>query len=248
MTLPSPDFGIWVPERREEVIRWEKIKQWLDHYKLSSDALIGFGDGDEITSRHLVHRMRYCELKKEVFDIGMLFSFGNLEKAYSSGYLSLNYAFSGATFWTYDAATKPSQFQSLQKLKTYPTYRRSKILDAALFGGDHLTTDMYLPFSLTKMITITESSGKSMEGHFYSTLDKLNYSPELPLEELNMRLMNAIDSRTHKKYGPRQEKIKKVIAENPEAYKPMFQFPWFLVCNLQRYPAWSFKYDRRLSD
>ena len=87
-----------------------------------------------------------------------------------------------------------------------------------------------------------------MEDHFYSTLDKLNYSPELPLEELNMRLMNAIDSRTHKKYGPRQEKIKKVIAENPEAYKPMFQFPWFLVCNLQRYPAWSFKYDRRLSD
>ncbi|XP_063713680.1 uncharacterized protein LOC134841579 [Symsagittifera roscoffensis] len=110
VTLPSPDFGIWVPEIREEVIRWEKIKQWLDHYKLSSDALIGFGDGDEITSRHLVHRMRYCELKKEVFDIGMLFSFGNLEKAYSSGYLSLNYAFSGATFWTYDAPRNSPRF------------------------------------------------------------------------------------------------------------------------------------------
>ena len=229
-----PENGLFGLERLEEQIRWTKLKNWIEYQKFPNDTLIGFGDSDEITSRQLVYKMRYCELKVSVFDIGIWFSFGDIQTAFKSDFpiIGLPYSFAGASFWTLAEARRKIP---------YPSYRRGLQGSNALLGGQHLTHYNYLPFLLTKAFTITDglpTQTKTMEN-----LAKLKRIED-PTDAYK-NILSKLNSMMKGVSASRFRKVEELIKKEP-IYKEVVLMPWFLKCNPSRYPAWFQKTDPRL--
>ena len=229
-----PDPGLFGYERLEEQYRWLKLKKWLTFRSLPGDTLIGFGDGDEITSRHLIHRMRHCDLQTEVFDIGIWFTYGEVNSAFKTDYpiKKLPFTFAGASFWTFKAANTAS---------TYPSYRRGLKGGGALLGGQHLTHYNYLPFLLTKAITITDGENFPTVRQKLKQISKFSREPQKAHDEI-LRLLDSFMKSVSKS---RFIGVDKLIKMEP-IYKEVVQMPWFLKCNKNRFPSWFGKYDPRL--
>ena len=83
----SEEWHAWSLESLQEKLRWEKIKQWNDVTNaLKDDDLIGFGDADEVTSRHNIQLLKHCPLKSKSIDIGIWFPFGRMDQAFKTDF------------------------------------------------------------------------------------------------------------------------------------------------------------------
>ena len=236
---PQPEAGLFGAERLQEQLRWQKIKHWNEITKfLTSQDLIGFGDSDEIANRINLHKLRHCALKpdKEKIDIGIWFAFGDLETAFKSDYPVPGYPYSigNPTFWTYHRASSSSK---------YPTYARGTS-GAFLLGGAHLTNYNYLPYLMTKSVTATESAQNmlKLKDGVPDTLQKHGED----VKAFNKQLLVLLNSILKGVSKSRFVDVDVLLRQSPQ-YESVIYKPWFLQCNMNRYPSWVQKLDPRLS-
>ena len=199
---------------------------------MSNETLIGFGDSEEVTARNLIHRMRHCELKTSVFDIGNWFTYDEVQTAFKTDWpiRGLPYTFAGASFFTLAEA---------KESRPYPTYRRGKYSPNALLGGQHLPHYNYLPFLLTKALTITDGKNNKFVQNRFEKLKKFDDPRDATrsiLDELDSLMKEVVDERF--------SKVDRLLADDP-VYEHVVVMPWFLMCNKERYPAWFQKLDPR---
>ena len=234
-----PESGLFGTERLQELLRWKKIRLWNDVTKfLSSQDLIGFGDSDEIANRVNLHKLRHCALKSDTakIDMGIWFAYGDLETAFKSDYPVPGYAYSlgNPTFWTYHKASSNSK---------YPTYARGTS-GAFLLGGVHLTNYNYSPYLLTKSVTATESAQNLLK--LKSVLPGILEKHGKDVSETNKHVLDLLNSILKGVPKSRFIGVETLLKQSPQ-YKPVMYKPWFLKCNLDRYPSWIKKLDLRLS-
>jgi hypothetical protein len=85
--VANSDSRMWTCEVHQETSRWQKIILWNNRTNFfDTDDVIGFGDADEIASRHNVELVKHCTMRKPSLDIGIWFPFGNVECAFQSGF------------------------------------------------------------------------------------------------------------------------------------------------------------------
>ena len=79
--------SIWALETLQERLRWEKIVEWnMVTRRLKGNDVIGFGDADEVTSRHNIQLLKHCPLRSKSLDIGIWFPYGRMDQAFMSDY------------------------------------------------------------------------------------------------------------------------------------------------------------------
>lgn len=213
-------------ERYQEYARWQKVSQWneLNGHFFKDTDIIGFGDADEIPSRLNVHLLKHCELRPEVkkVDIGIWFLRGFMDKAFRSDFPVFGYPFTlgDPTFWT---------FAEAKALKTsisvFPNRQRGTSRNF-LLGGIHMTNQGYLPFQLAKRLSCTECKIKS------------DLPRRLEQASANHTKWAELEDELH---GERIElphpRIKAVSELDKQTREKVIYAPWFLKCNLGRYPT-----------
>ena len=162
--------------------------------------------------------MRHCELKTSVFDIGIWFTYGEVQTAFKTDwrFRGLPYTFAGASFFTLAEA---------KESRPYPTYRRRKYSSNALLGGEHLTHYNYLPFLLTKAVTITDGRNYEFVQNRFEKLKKCD-DPR----DATRSILDKLDSLMKEVAVEKFWKVENLLAHDP-VYEHVVVMLWFLRCN-----------------
>jgi hypothetical protein len=222
------DGGMWSRETYQERKRWEKIQLWNERTKFfQPHDIIGFGDADEVASRHNVHLLKYCTMTTASLDIGIWFPFGHIDYAFPSGWQVSGhpYTLGDPSFWT---------FASAAKAKKYPNRMRGKS-GAFLLSGMHLTHYGYLPYQITKRLIGSESLN-----HYPWVKDMISKALQVN------NSLAAMDAEMSLPWEASRHKWKKISKVPPSQLKGIVYHPWFYDCNRDRYPRWEGKPDSRL--
>ncbi|OHT01914.1 putative beta-1,4-mannosyl-glycoprotein beta-1,4-N-acetylglucosaminyltransferase [Tritrichomonas foetus] len=175
--------NIWRNEGIQEDLRWRMFLEWNkkhDNY-FKEDDVLGFGDTDEISSRHNLALIKKCNLKG-VTDIGIWFTFGTVSKYHNSCFhVRGHYDNLGdPTYWPVKAAMDNSEKPSRNRGKS-PYH---------LLGGLHLTRYRYIPHVLAKELSATEAGNTNHP--IFQLLDQLSNS-DVSLHEMKLQMMKYID-------------------------------------------------------
>lgn len=220
--------SFWEIETLQEEQRWLKFLEWNDKTKFfGEDDIIGFGDADEISSRENINLLRYCSLKSVSIDIGIYFSFGNVNKLFITDHPVPGHKFSlgDPSFFTIKSALNLPN-------RTFPNRKRGKS-GAFLLGGTHMTYHGYLPYQFVRRLTATETSTPS-EDLIVSWRDKLLSQDINIVEQEFATIPSGYNDRVFN------------VIEKYEEVKDIYKLPWFFNCNRARYPTWEGKHDSRL--
>ncbi|OHS95077.1 putative beta-1,4-mannosyl-glycoprotein beta-1,4-N-acetylglucosaminyltransferase [Tritrichomonas foetus] len=215
---------IWIGEKVQERFRWEAFKQWNEFHNnyFSNDDIIGFGDCDEIPSFQNLRLLKKCQMKGTT-DIGIWFTFGQINKYFVSDYPVKNHS---------NTLGDPTYFilreaKAKAKLDLLPTRNRGNS-PFYLLGGLHLSRYRYLPSLLMKDLTQTEAENGNT---FYSIFSN-GLSTNEPMHSMALKLYKGHeDSRTEK--GKYRDLKQEALNTLP------YLMPWFLECNLDRYPSFQ---------
>ena len=216
-------------ERLQEEMRWRKIKQWNNITNVfSGNDIIGFGDADEIASRKNVQLLKYCPLKANSLDIGIWFPFGRLDQAHKSSFpvsRRYRYTLGDPTFYRWkDIVSLPNS--------KYPTRKRGKS-NSFLLGGIHLTYYTYVPYFMLRKLSATEC-GDSYYEYFKEAIKYL----------LDTSSLEVLENQVQRRVQNSRLKLLKDISED---LSKIVVFPWFYLCNSERYPSWEGKHDTRVT-
>lgn len=228
INMQDPEINnIWYIEGLQESQRWKMFVHWNNnhgHY-YSEEDMISFGDADEISAKQNIEILKQCDIGNRV-DIGLWFTFGLLNQAFQSDWPIPGYPFSlgSPTFWSIQRAT------SYDKV---PTRMRGRS-EFHLLGGAHLTNNHYLPHILYKINTCTECDTDQSIFNYYSSM-----AIQGRIKELEMDLPEKI-------IGGHRSRIVSIDQLDAKTRQSVVKIPWFLECNLERYPYWNGKPDSRL--
>ena len=224
-SMPDNSKNIWDLERRQEKRRWERFLIWnLKTNYFHDDDIVGFGDTDEIASRHTIHLLKHCQVSGPV-DIGIWFIFGTINSAFKTDHpvKGNEYTLGDPTFWP---------LRNAKEYRGVPSRMRGKS-GKYLLGGMHMTSYPYLPFLIIKFLTCTECN---LLMNLWKDVDKLiKHGTIYELETYFAKLQQQM-------FLKRITTIDKVELKLKHARV----LPWFYSCNQDRYGYWEKKHDTRL--
>jgi hypothetical protein len=222
-------------ENYQERTRWKKIMEWNELERVfGPDDLIGFGDADEVPSRHNLQLLKYCTILGnqgyQALDVGIWFPFGRIDQAFQTDHSVPGYPYSygDPTFWTFQSAVNYRDGAG-------PTRMRGRS-PAHLLGGMHMTHYGYLPYQLLKLLTCSDatSSFEDIQGILQNVQAFVDAEAWLKMEQ-NYAEPPPV-------FMPRIQKITELSARD----RAVVVLPWFYVCNPDRYPSWVGSHDTRL--
>lgn len=221
-------------EDYQEKARWESFVRWNNHTNFfGPDDVLGFGDVDEIPSRHNVHLLRHCSFAGLSVDIGSWVAWSRLTEAFRSDWAVPGnpWTLGDPTYWTVASATQ------FAKNGTHHPNRMRGTSGHYLLGGIHMTDNGYLPFILAKLIACSEcgNSGSELLRTFAAHFQRGNVSGETS-QEISETLDRSL------LYRHRFRKVTDIKGRLGAAY----YLPWFLQCNVERYASWYGGVDSRL--
>ena len=233
------DYGnIWTFERFQDDQLFARINEWNKGTKHFSESdVLMLGDLDEIPSSTVLNTIKSCRFNNNTTTIStaIWFPFGNINYAFRPDWPALdaksdkvfNYSLNAPHFWTFKAA---AEYESSHK--QIPR-RIAGSKHPALLGGMHMTQYNYVPYFITKMSSISETGGKFKQILEYlkeaiqtNNLTRLEFEFPDPRKYYSDRIVNVTDV--------------------PNEQREIISIPWFLQCNLDRYPGWSGIPDPRL--
>ncbi|KAI9338012.1 hypothetical protein BDR26DRAFT_863441 [Obelidium mucronatum] len=223
----NKDTSTFGHEQHQEKKRWDVINTWNIKTKYYGDEdLIAFGDVDEIPSLKNIRLLKHCVLKASPVDIGIWFTMGRLKDGFATDFPVKGhpYTLGDPTFFKFKDAIA---FE--KKENRYPGRLRGHS-GRFLLGGAHLTNYGYLPFQMLKRISCSECGLNNdllvrwRTGFMNSSVFQL----EMDMSEDWI-----------KRY---QSRIKLVSEINDPG---IVSVPWFLECNLKRFPMWMGENDLR---
>ncbi|OHS95075.1 putative beta-1,4-mannosyl-glycoprotein beta-1,4-N-acetylglucosaminyltransferase [Tritrichomonas foetus] len=215
MKIDHQQPNIWLNEGIQEKLRWEFFLEWNeknDNY-FKDDDIIGFGDTDEIPSFMNLRLLKKCNMRGTT-DIGIWFTFGQINKYFYSDFPIRGHR---------NTLGDPTYFilrNAKNQLNT-PSRNRGKS-PYYLLGGIHLTRYRYLPSLMMKEITQTEANGATSLMRAFS-MNKSMHEIALILYQKNQKGWES----SHRYLDLKPDLINQVP----------YLLPWFLGCNLERYPS-----------
>lgn len=214
----SHDNSIWRNEGLQEQKRWDYFLDWNSKTNyFSDDDIIGFGDSDEIASMHNINLLKNCEIAGPV-DIGIWFTHGAINKKFRS-----DFPVKGHPFTLGDPTYYP--IKDAKNTKPYPSRKRGKS-GRFLLGGIHLSRYHYLPYAIIKTICASETDMKGIQKYTKEIINMLKKGSS-PNE-----IQYYDKDKVLRLYSQRLDDV------TPDSYgKDEIILPWFLECNLQRYPS-----------
>ena len=232
--------SIFAIESLQEEMRWKSFVRWNDHMQFfGPDDVLGFGDADEIPSRENVHLLRHCEFAGPSVDIGSWFAWSQLDMAFKTDWPVPGnpWTLGDPTYWTLASANEFAKDGT-----KYPNRMRGKS-GHTLLGGIHMTDNRYLPFYLAKRIACSECGDAAIK--MMQELATLFQNGNVIVESLHKYskshdISSSFDSA--EAWRSRFREVGEIQGELGAAY----YLPWFLQCNVERYPNWYGKTDSRL--
>ena len=112
------------------------------------------------------------------------------------------------------------------------SYRSGKYSSNALLGGENLTHYNYLPFLLTKAVTITDGRNYESVQNRFEKLKKFD-DPR----DATRNILDELDSFMKEFAVKRFWKVDRLLAHDP-VYEHVVVITCFLQCNKERYHAW----------
>jgi hypothetical protein len=223
--VESGGDDIWVQEGKQEKLRWSKFLQWNEFNNFYSDSdLVSFGDTDEVPSRLNMYKLKHCEMSSDQVDIGIWFPWGDIKTAFKPDWPVRGhpYTLGDPTVYTIGKA----------KLSGNPTRQRGRS-GSFLLGGMHMTQYNFMPYIAIKYLTMTETS-QEWARKLLSAMKKVGISPFELQNEMYQEYYMLFSSRV------------KNLENAPDSMDKIAVVPWFLECNLKRYPGWVGEFDERL--
>jgi len=223
--------GIWKNEHSQEKLRWKLFLQWNKEHNnyFKDDDVIGFGDTDEIAWAQNVLLLKNCQ-QKGVTDVGIWFTFGNLNKKMRGKWFFLRnspFAYGDPTYFL------------LKDAKTFPGFpnRNRGRSPYNLVGGLHMTLYQYLPTILLKLHIMTEYDAFSRMKTLYKFIGKGD-----DIDQLQKHFSEFLS----KDYPGRDDHVTNLAPG--DLGKPPFIIPWYLKCNLNRFSTMTGHpiHDKRL--
>eukprot|EP00298_Acanthocystis_sp_HF-20_P015903 c21312_g1_i2.p1 GENE.c21312_g1_i2~~c21312_g1_i2.p1 ORF type:complete len:487 (+),score=205.20 c21312_g1_i2:108-1568(+) len=231
MLLDDIDIGtqnydpgnIFFIERFQETERWRKFQEWNEKFKyFGDDDILGFGDTDEVPSRQTVNILKHCNMHGSV-DIGIWFPFSLLDQAFRPDFPVPGhpYTLGDPTYWPLRAA------------KTRIPNRERGTSGRYLLGGMHMTNHRYLPYLIVKRLTGTEY-GFAKHSVLLDMLRQAGQSGNVK----NLESVIGDQANAESRLVP--------LSQIANEMRNIAIIPWYLKCNLNRYPYWQKGHDTRL--
>ena len=230
--------NIWTFEKYQDSQFWKKMEEWNSGTKyFSDDDVVMVGDLDEVPGLQVINNMKNCKLKSTVgaVNTGIWFPFGNIKNAFQTDWPAMDaksgqilpYSLNAPCWWTWKSAAA-----QVAKNEDKGLPRMIGHLIPALLGGMHMTQYAYVPYFITKLMSISEG------GSFKEMLQLTKQA----IATNNITLLEVDLSSPFKSFGDRIIRVKDLPYEERE----VVEIPWFLACNLQRFPNWVGMPDLRL--
>ncbi|KAI9349722.1 hypothetical protein BDR26DRAFT_930630 [Obelidium mucronatum] len=221
------DTSTFGHEWHQEQARWDAIKSWNLKTKYYGDEdLIAFGDVDEIPSLRNIRLLKNCVLKASPVDIGIWFTMGRLPDAFATDFPVAGHPYSlgDPTFFKFKDAIEYEK-----KENKFPGRLRGHS-GRFLLGGAHLTNYGYLPYQMLKRISCSECglNNDLLLRWRNSFLSSNVFQLETEMSEDWIKMF--------------KDRIKPISEINDTS---IVSVPWFLECNLKRFPMWMGDNDLR---
>ena len=206
------------------------VKSWSQHSEvLGPDDLFISADVDEVMSRQALHKLRWCQTSSPLITGALWMPLGNFNRALRSDFpvVGLPHSYGLPTIYKWNTIAN-DVYDGSRLQVYYPYIAPSPNRDRYVAGGLHMTNTAFIPTSMLKEITATETQG--FLG--YDFIDSLT------LEDLEFEqddLYNLVNKRFWLNETDPAETVTDI-----EKY-----IPWLLQCNPARYPYWYGKVDPR---
>eukprot|EP01135_Chromosphaera_perkinsii_P011778 Nk52_evm24s2496 gene=Nk52_evmTU24s2496 len=251
-----PSGGTFGAEQYQRKLRYEKVMAWNERTKaFKVGDLIGFGDTDGIIRRENIHLLKHCEAKEEEIDIGIWFSFGELDRAFKPDWPTGGdkHRWSLGMF-TFHSMTDeklsgkmdriPEHLHGNNLVMGFPDNRLG-MSKAYLLGGMHATHYPYLPYILMKHFTASEYYGDKGSVVRLAEMVREHSQKSDELAKWQEEAVNSwywgidkVEGLGKQRFMPARD-LKK---EDPA----LFYIPWFVECNPRRYYSGTSRPDPRL--
>ena len=226
----------WKFEHYQDSQLWVKLQEWNNGTKyFAHDDILIVGDLDEVPSLQTLQTLKHCQRKTDIDAINgaIWFPFGDIDDAFQTDWPAsssksntyLPHSLNAPAIWTWQSAAK-----KVQQERKLPRMIGHQI--PSLEGGMHMTQYAYVPYFMTKMMSISEG------GSFQFLLEQT----QLAINSNNITILEHELSSPYRSFANRIIKVKDL----PELEKGIVDIPWFLGCNLQRFPNWQRRPDPRL--
>ena len=232
----NDNSNMWKFERYQDDQLWLKLQEWNNGTNyFNDDDILMVGDLDEVPSLQALTNMKHCKWKPTVESVNsaIWFPFGNIAYAFQTDWPAvsglshrlLRYSLNAPAFWTWDSA-------HTNAVTTGKIQRMIGSRNPSMEGGMHLTQYSYAPYMMAKYMSISE-------GHSW---DKMLEMVKTAIATQNITILDHDLSSPFEEFGHRIIKVEDL----PDEEKGVVDMPWFLKCNLGRFPSWESKPDSRL--
>jgi len=197
--------------------------------------MLGMGDTDEVAWRNNVNMLKYCETSGPI-DIGIWFPMRYIEHAFRADHNpgGFQYALGDPTFHRFSDAKVKYESKG-NELVTRNRGHSGRFL----LGGMHMSNSKYAPHALIKDLTCTECS--------LSAIFRIKNITDYGRAGNAIGLEREVVEYAAAAWGNRATKISDLDAKHN--IKEIKKLPWFLECNLERYPNWlPRRHDTRIEN
>ena len=219
-------------EKWQTAVGVKKVKTWAStSNQLGLDDIFISGNVDEIMSRGSLQKLKWCQTSADLLSGALWMPLGNLNWALRTGFPVKDrpHTFSLPTIYKWKDI-RSGKHIGKRLLVDFPEMPVEKYIS----GGIHLTNPAFMPQALLKELTATEDN-------FYGGYINSAYLLSLTLEDIN-----AEQQRYFQLDG--KDCWRKSVDNAKDAPDVVQYLPWFLSCNLDRYPYWLGQLDPRNLD
>ena len=209
-----------------------QILEWNKHTgNLSPDDLFISADVDEVMIRAALHNLKWCQTSGPLITGALWMPLGNFNRALRSDFPVVGAPHSYGLPTIYKWETMDSGLYDGSRLQVYFPSVAKTARDKYVAGGLHMTSTAFLPASMLKELTATETRG------FVSD----DFIDTVTLEDLELEQADLYNLENKKFWLNRTDPIETVT--DVKKY-----IPWLLECNPDRFPYWFGKLDHRNVD
>ena len=185
-------------------------------------------DVDEVMSRSALLKLKWCQTNGPLITGSLWMPLGNFNRALKSDFpvVGKPHTYGLPTIYAWETILS-GQYDG-SRLQVYFPYVAEGPRDKYVAGGLHMTSSAYIPASMLKELTATETRGY-VSDEFLETVT---------LEDLEVEQADLYNLENKKFWFNRTDPIESVT--DVEKY-----IPWFLDCNRERFPYWYGKLDPR---
>ena len=231
--------NIWAFERYQDNQLFSRVSEWNKGTKYFEESdVILIGDLDEVPSLNVLNTIKSCNFARNTNTIytGIWFPFGNINYAFRPDWPAkdaktdkiLDYSLNAPSFWTWKSASDHSSSHD-----EGPRRIAGEKLPA-LLGGMHMTQYNYIPYFMTKLASSSEKN-----------IDNFKEALEYLIEAIQTNNITRLEFELPNPLRWHANRIVN-ISEVPNNQTDVISMPWFLSCNIDRYPNWNGITDPRL--